>query len=250
MERCLSRLSSGSTSPVTPRTRLLHLGQARSARKGGLCETTRRASSDARRGRAGGLGRIGRNAPSRFRRSGDAARLVRLRVVHDHGERAGLPALGDAEMAGQRPHKRPRELPARPARWTDSGSGSSQVTQGDQTRDIEVRAAAGKFQFSARALDHKLVIGQANAQLRVPNGIIRARSRSRSEACPDARPGRAGGVRDPTAADRRRPDQPHRLRLDAADAGERVLRAFSAGRRSVTKTCSWRFAKAGTSQVS
>ena len=61
-----------------------------------------------------------------------------------------------------------------PSRWTDTGSGSSQVTQGDQTRDITwtvKAAAAGQFQFVVRASDNKLVIGQANAQLRVANGI-------------------------------------------------------------------------------
>jgi hypothetical protein len=61
-----------------------------------------------------------------------------------------------------------------PSNWTDAGSGSSQVTQGDQTREITwtVKAAApGQFQFVVRASDNKLVIGQANAQLRVPNGI-------------------------------------------------------------------------------
>ena len=61
-----------------------------------------------------------------------------------------------------------------PSRWTDTGSGSSHVTQGDQSRDIAwtVKAAApGKFQFFIRASDNKLVIGQANAQLRVQNGI-------------------------------------------------------------------------------
>lgn len=61
-----------------------------------------------------------------------------------------------------------------PSHWTDTGSGSSQATQGDQTRNITwtVNAAAtGKFQFFVRASDNKLVIGQANAQLRVANGI-------------------------------------------------------------------------------
>lgn len=61
-----------------------------------------------------------------------------------------------------------------PSRWTDTGSGSSQVTQGDQTRDITWTvnaAAAGQFQFFVRASDGKLVVGQANAQLRVANGI-------------------------------------------------------------------------------
>ncbi|MGZ6639866.1 MAG: hypothetical protein ACXVII_44530 [Solirubrobacteraceae bacterium] len=48
------------------------------------------------------------------------------------------------------------------------------MTQGDQTRSITWTvnaAAAGQFQFVVRAPDHKLVVGQANAQLRVPNGI-------------------------------------------------------------------------------
>ena len=61
-----------------------------------------------------------------------------------------------------------------PSRWMDTGSGSSQVTQGDQTRDITwtvKAAAAGKFRFFVRASDKRLVIGQANAQLRVKDGI-------------------------------------------------------------------------------
>jgi hypothetical protein len=61
-----------------------------------------------------------------------------------------------------------------PSRWTDTGSGSSHQTQGDQTRDIAwtvKAAAAGRFQFVVRASDNKLLIGPANAQLRVPNGI-------------------------------------------------------------------------------
>lgn len=60
------------------------------------------------------------------------------------------------------------------SRWTDTGSGSSQVTQGDQTRDITwtvKAAAAGQFRFFVRASDDKLVAGQSNAQLRVANGI-------------------------------------------------------------------------------
>jgi hypothetical protein len=61
-----------------------------------------------------------------------------------------------------------------PSRWTDTGSGSSQETQGNQTRNITwtvSAAAAGQFQFVVRASDKKLVVGQANAQLRVPSGI-------------------------------------------------------------------------------
>ncbi len=61
-----------------------------------------------------------------------------------------------------------------PSHWTDTGGGSSQQAQGNQTRDIQwsVKAAArGRFQFVVRASDKKLLIGQANTQLRVPNGI-------------------------------------------------------------------------------
>jgi hypothetical protein len=61
-----------------------------------------------------------------------------------------------------------------PSRWTDTGSGSSTVTQGDQTRTITWTVSAtvaGQFQFVVRASDGKLLIGQANAQLRVANGI-------------------------------------------------------------------------------
>ena len=61
-----------------------------------------------------------------------------------------------------------------PSHWTDTGSGSSHEVQGDQTNDIKwtVNAAAtGKFQFVVRASDGKLLIGQANAQLRVPNAV-------------------------------------------------------------------------------
>jgi hypothetical protein len=61
-----------------------------------------------------------------------------------------------------------------PSHWTDTGSGSSHQTQGNQSLDATwtVKAAApGKFQFVVRASDGKLLIGQANAQLRVANGI-------------------------------------------------------------------------------
>ena len=60
------------------------------------------------------------------------------------------------------------------SRWTDTGSGFSRVTLGEQTRNIAwtVNAtAAGQFQFVVRASDNKLIIGQANSQLRVANGI-------------------------------------------------------------------------------
>jgi len=61
-----------------------------------------------------------------------------------------------------------------PSRWTDTGSGTSDQTQGDQQLNIAwtVKAAApGQFHFVVRASDKKLLIGQANAQLRVAGGI-------------------------------------------------------------------------------
>jgi len=61
-----------------------------------------------------------------------------------------------------------------PSRWTDTGSGSAHTEQGDQSLDIMwtvKAAAAGQFHFVVRASDKKLVVGQANAQLRVANGI-------------------------------------------------------------------------------
>jgi hypothetical protein len=60
------------------------------------------------------------------------------------------------------------------SKWTDTGSGSSVATQGDQTRKITwtlKAAAAGQFRFFVRASDNKLLAGQANAQLRVANAI-------------------------------------------------------------------------------
>jgi hypothetical protein len=61
-----------------------------------------------------------------------------------------------------------------PSRWTVTGSGSSHETNGDQTLDITwtVKAGAtGQFKFFVRASDNRLLIGQANAQLRVSNGV-------------------------------------------------------------------------------
>jgi len=136
-----------------------------------------------------------------------------------------------------------------PSHWTDTGSGSSLVTQGDQTRDITwtVKAAAtGKFQFVVRASDHKLLIGQANAQLRVANGITGTQQVT------------IGGV----------PQTPGPVGLEAFETQlppivvartshsvsgstppTRVSGSFAPfqpAAASVTKGCSWRFTKAGT----
>jgi hypothetical protein len=134
-----------------------------------------------------------------------------------------------------------------PARWTDIGSGSSQQTQGDQTLDTTwtVNAAAvGKFQFVVRASDGKLLIGQANAQLRVRDGIT--------------------GMQQQTIAGV--PQTPGQVGLEAFETQlpPIVVRAtsrsvsgsmpptlvhgsfapFQPGSATVMKSCSWRFAKA------
>ena len=148
---------------------LSRLGDARD-----LWETLSRASLPARRSRAGGgVGRR-RDAPSRCGWSSGPVRVVGLGLVHDQGERVGLPALRDAEMAGQRPDEHPRELPVRPIALDGHGQRllAADARRPDAGHHWNVKAAAqGRFQFVVRASDRKLLIGQANAQLRVPNGI-------------------------------------------------------------------------------
>jgi hypothetical protein len=135
------------------------------------------------------------------------------------------------------------------SRWTDAGSGSSQVTQGDQTRNITwtVNAAAtGKFQFFVRASDNKLVIGQANAQLRVPNGITGTQQVT------------IGGVAQtpgPVGLEAFETQLPPIVtgRTSRSVSGSTPptpvkgsVAPFQPAAAAVTKRCSWRFAKAGT----
>jgi hypothetical protein len=133
-----------------------------------------------------------------------------------------------------------------PSQWTDTGSGSSHQTQGDQTRDITWTvnaAAAGKFQFVVRASDNKLAIGQANAQLRVPNGITGTQQVT------------IGGV----------PQTPGPVGLEAFETGLPPIAArptsrtvagstpakpvqgsvapFQPGAATATKRCAWRFTR-------
>ncbi len=135
-----------------------------------------------------------------------------------------------------------------PSHWTDTGSGSSQQAQGDQTRNITwtVKVAAqGRFQFVVRASDRKLLIGQANAQLRVPTGITGTQQLT------------IGGV----------PQTPGPVGLEAFETqlppivtGRTSLRVsgstaptlvhgsvapFQPAGATVTKRCAWSFAKAG-----
>ena len=135
-----------------------------------------------------------------------------------------------------------------PSRWTDTGSGSSQVTQGDQTRDITwtVNAtAAGQFQFVVRASDHKLLIGQANAQLRVPNGITGTQQVTIGGVAQT--PGAVGleafETQLPPIVTRRT------IRIVSGSTPSAPVNGsvapFQPAAAAVTKRCAWRFTKAG-----
>jgi hypothetical protein len=135
-----------------------------------------------------------------------------------------------------------------PSHWTDSGSGSSQQTQGGQTRDITwtvKAAAAGRFKFVVRASDRKLLIGQANAQLRVPNGITGTQQLT------------VGGVAQtpgPVGLEAFETQLPAVVtgRTSRRVSGSTVpmtvhgsFAPFQPATATVTKRCNWRFAKAG-----
>ena len=146
------------------------------------------------------------------------------------------------------PTSDPRELPVRPFALDGHRQRLLPADAGDQTRNITwtVKAAAqGQFQFVVRASDNKLLIGQANAQLRVPNGITGTQQVT------------IGGV----------PQTPGPVGLEAfetqlppivaAKTSHRVSGStaptvihgsfgpFQPATATVTKRCSWRFAKAG-----
>jgi hypothetical protein len=135
-----------------------------------------------------------------------------------------------------------------PSRWTDTGSGSSQQTQGDQTLDIMWTvnaAAAGKFQFVVRASDHKLLIGQANAQLRVQNGITGMQQQTIAGVAqtPDQVGLEAFETQLPPivvrATSRSVSGSMQPTRVNGSFA------PFQPGSATVTKSCTWRFAKVG-----
>jgi hypothetical protein len=133
-----------------------------------------------------------------------------------------------------------------PSHWTDAGSGSSHAAQGNQTRDITwtVKAAApGQFRFVVRASDGKLVIGQANAQLRVASGVTGTQRQT------------IGGVQQtPGAVDLEafETQLPPIIvagtvqSLSGSMAPATVKGSygpFQPGAARVTKSCSWQFAK-------
>ena len=135
-----------------------------------------------------------------------------------------------------------------PSRWTDAGSGSSKVTQGDQTRNITwtvSAAASGQFRFVVRASDRRLVIGRANAQLRVQNGITGTQQVT------------IGGVAQspgPVALEAFETQLPpivtrRTARVVAGSTPATPVNGsvgpFQPAGASATKRCSWRFTKAG-----
>jgi hypothetical protein len=130
--------------------------------------------------------------------------------------------------------------------WTDTGSGSSHATQGDQSRDITwtvKAAAAGQFQFFVRASDKKLVIGPANAQLRVPNGITGTQQQT------------IGGVAQTPGPVGLEAFETQLPRIAVAATSRRVSGSmpatvvkgsfgpFQPAAATVTKSCTWRFAR-------
>jgi hypothetical protein len=135
-----------------------------------------------------------------------------------------------------------------PSHWTDTGSGSSTVTLGTQTRDITwtVKAAAlGRFKFVVRASDHKRLIGQANAQLRVQGGITGEQKLTVAgvEQQPDPVTLEAFETQLPAIVVARTA-----VRVSGSMPATVVhgsFAPFQPGAATVTKRCSWRFVKAG-----
>jgi hypothetical protein len=136
-----------------------------------------------------------------------------------------------------------------PSHWTDTGSGSSQVTQGNKTRNITwtvQAAAAGKFQFVIRASDNKLLIGQANAQLRVANGITGTQQVTIAGVPQTPGPVALEAFETqlpPIVAGR---TSRHVSGSTAPTPVNGSVAPFQPAGAAVTKRCSWRFAKAGT----
>jgi hypothetical protein len=135
-----------------------------------------------------------------------------------------------------------------PSRWTDTGSGSSHVTQGDQTRDITWSvnaAAAGQFQFVVRASDHKLLIGQANAQLRVANGITGTQQVTIGGVAQN--PGAVGLEAFETQFPPIVTGRTSRVVSGSMPATlvKGSVGPFQPAAAAVTKRCSWKFTKAG-----
>jgi hypothetical protein len=133
-----------------------------------------------------------------------------------------------------------------PSRWTDTGSGSSHQTQGDQKLDITwtVKAAApGQFHFVVRASDKKLLIGQANAQLRVASGITGTQRQTIAGVAQNP------GPVDLEAFETQLPPivvSSASRSVSGSTPPTRVIGSFGPfqpGAARVTKSCSWRFGR-------
>jgi hypothetical protein len=171
--------------------------------------------------------------------SGSASCTITVRAPgYEHSETQRWQVAGPTKVRGS--------FELVPSTWTDTGSGSSQVTQGNQTRSVTwtVKAAApGQFRFFVRASDNKLVIGQANAQLRVPNGITGTQKLT------------IGGVEEtpsPVGLEAFETQLPPMVtgrastRFSGSMATTTVKGSFGPfqpGAATVTKRCAWRFAK-------
>jgi len=134
------------------------------------------------------------------------------------------------------------------SRWTDTGSGSSHQTQGNQTLDITWTvnaAAAGKFQFVVRASDGRLVIAQANAQLRVQHGVTGMQQQTIGGAA------QTPGQVDLEAFETQLPPivvKPTARSVSGsmpATVEHGSFAPFQPSAATVTKSCTWRFTKTG-----
>ena len=137
-----------------------------------------------------------------------------------------------------------------PSHWTDTGSGSSHQTQGDQTNDITwtvKAAAAGQFEFVVRGIRQQARRRAERVRSSASRTASPGRSSRRSEAL-RRRPARSGWRRSRPNYRRSWLARPRaqRLRLDAAHAGVRIVRAVSSRElpRGAVKSCTWRFARA------
>ena len=107
-------------------------------------------------------------------------------------------------------------------------------------------SAAGQFQFVVRASDGKLLVGQANAQLRVPNGITGTQRQTISgvaqtpvpvglEAFETQLPAIVVAGKSHTVAGSMPPTP------ESGSYGP-----FQPGGSKVTKSCTWRFSRPAT----
>ncbi len=138
-----------------------------------------------------------------------------------------------------------------PSHWTDTGSGSSHEVQGDQTNDIswKVKAAAtGQFQFVVRASDGKLLIGQANAQLRVQGGITGQQQQTISGVAQTPGPVNLEAFETQLPSIVVSASATHVSGSMPPTVQHGSFGPFQPGAAKVTKSCSWSFSRPATSK--